>query len=197
MRKLIMTASVLIIGLAASSCERQVSAQNNRPVISTHSPVPAEPLDIPAEPLDNQLFPAPIAPGPKGTVPTLPPAANPKADIGELGARQKGLEIASKQHGENNPNVIRNVALTYREAMQALPKEAQGLPPSETVGIPVRVVVMEGAFKTPRHSRPPGVPEDTRTATKIYLILRAADGLWLQTTLEYVSKCLTKFVVDM
>lgn len=44
---------------------------------------------------------------------------------------------------------------------------------------------MEGAFKTPRHSRPPGVPEDTRTATQIYLILRAADGLLLQTTLEY------------
>ncbi|MBW4575001.1 MAG: hypothetical protein KME08_06920 [Aphanothece sp. CMT-3BRIN-NPC111] len=190
MKKLIITAGVLIIGLVASSCERQVIAQNGLPVAATPLPVEPTPNQLPptpspAEPTGNQLFPAPSDPGPVGAVPTLPPAANPKADIGELGARQKGLEIAAKQHGQPNPTIIRAAAMTYKEAVRTLPKEAQGTPPDREANIPVRVVEMEGVFKAPRHSGPPGVPEDTRSATKLYLILRAADGLLLETTLEY------------
>ncbi|MBW4577596.1 MAG: hypothetical protein KME08_20370 [Aphanothece sp. CMT-3BRIN-NPC111] len=114
---------------------------------------------------------SPTSPYPSG----FPAATSPEGDIGERVAIERALLMAPT-YGESTPTVISANLMTYKEAMQLGPEPLSVSEEHPRSNIPVRLVILTGAFKG--RSRPRGVT-NTPTFTKAHIILRAADGLML------------------
>lgn len=173
MKKKAIAFGFLGLGLAVSSCARQVIAQNSQ------SGTQIQPLTIPTQlpapdPKDITREMPPLNRDPQGF---LPPA-NPEADIGEVNAVNRALATVASRYAESSPKFIQSRVMDYKQALQLGPDPIPVAEDDPLVSTPVRVVEMSGTFSVRGR---PGQQGSTPmlSFTKALIILRAADGLEL------------------
>lgn len=116
-------------------------------------------------------------------LPGLPSSISPDNDIGEEAALQIALKFAVK-HGETNPTLVSHQIAGFYQLAVFVP-EIYGLSEDEAADMLLRRVKLAGDFRIYLPSRIPWLLRRSQAATKLSVVLRAADGCVLSVSLNY------------